>query len=164
MIRRRSGFTLLELIVVVTMLGVLAGLVASSLSRSSAESRLNAASREIVVRLAVARATALESGVPVVATLGSNEDASITLSTDPEKPDAHAWALPSQGPPRFVVDGADPSPGARVLFQPTGRASVRRIRAIEARTGGTIMAIEFDPISGDPRLESRQTDEQGGAP
>ena len=57
-----QGFTLIELVIVVLVLGILAGLAQPMLSKSVTDARLRAAASEVATALEYARATAINSG------------------------------------------------------------------------------------------------------
>ena len=167
--RPRRAFTILELLVVVTMLALLAGLSLSSLARTSDRAVKERAAGALVTRLLTIRAEALESGVARHATVSMGESGELTLVADEPAP-PRAWPmgdladLGGPGAIRFALDGREPTDSARITFIPVGRASSRTLKTVSTETGGTIFTIMFDPISGEPRLEDRARSKQGGDP
>jgi prepilin-type N-terminal cleavage/methylation domain-containing protein len=168
-VRFCKAFTVLEMLVVVTMLALLAGLTLTSLARTSDEAIKDRAVTGLATRLLTVRAEAMESGLSKHATVSIGEEGELTMRTDDDTP-LRAWPIgdlsESGGPGaiRFALDGREPTASATITFIPVGRASSRRLEAVSSETGGTIFTIMFDPISGEPRLEDRTRSMQGGDP
>jgi len=164
--RARAGFTLLELIVVVAMIGVLAGLVVSRIASSSDRVSIERTGRSLVANLGALRAEALRSGSSVRATLrleGENGGGNrLVLDSDEVRP-TKSWDMPGDTGARFSLDGGEHESVANVTFLPTGRSTHRECVLLSGGGAGTIFRITFDPISGEPRLESRVLSEHGGA-
>jgi len=157
----RDGFSLLEMLIVVAMIGVLAGLSYSSLARGSVSSTQRRVAGSLVAHLLLARSEALQGGQPVDIGLQIDENRSLSLEMsgdDREK----SWDLPGDGALIFAQKEQDPTERLEFTFSPTGRCSMRTFTVRSEPAGGIIFVIEFDPISGEPRLESRDVTEQGG--
>lgn len=167
--RSRRGFTILEMLVVVTMLALLASLTLTSLARTSDAAIKERAAKGLVTRLLTVRAQALESGVAHEATVSMGEEGELTMRAGADTP-IRSWPMGDLSEVggaasiRFALDGREPSASVTVSFIPVGRASSRRLEAVSSEAGGTIFTIMFDPISGEPRLEDRARSMQGGDP
>ncbi|GAB4550666.1 MAG: hypothetical protein Tsb0013_12490 [Phycisphaerales bacterium] len=162
------GFTLLELLVVLALLAVVAGLTASSLGRGAPVRR---AGETLVTRLLDARVIAMRSGVD--ATLEVRETARglssrvvVHFSSGDE-----AVREGDLGSPGLVVVDETPDFGwggregeaeadgvVRARYAPSGRTAVRRWAVRdggsggESGSGGRMVVIGFDPITGVPGL------------
>ncbi|MEQ9616596.1 MAG: type II secretion system protein [Phycisphaerales bacterium] len=170
--RARAGFTLLELVIVVAMIGVLAALSVTSLARSSAEASIERAASDLTARLLLRRAEALKGGTPTPVEFRA-EGATLELLPVRETASSHAWTL-GRAEDTIALTTADsekPGPSASFAFVPTGRATTREFTVRAQDSGDTIILIRFDPISGEPRSVPRPSDaaardgtEQGGDP
>jgi len=158
---RRGAFTLLEVLIVVAMIGVLAGLSVSSFSRGSIASKQRQIAGSLVAQLRLARADALLSGQPAQVVLRADQQRTLALSRT-EGEAEKSWELPGDGALTLIPGIGEPAMAVEITFSATGRCSMRTFAVRSAASGGTIFTIEFDPISGEPRLESREKIEQGG--
>lgn len=70
--RRNSGFTLIELMVVIAIVAILASLAAPSFKSLLAKKRVEGVMSELVTDLEYARSEAVQRNTPVQVTLGSN--------------------------------------------------------------------------------------------
>ena len=77
MISRPAGFTVLELMMVVTVMAVLAVIAAPSLRDTIMNARMTSAANDLLTDLAIARAEAVKRGRPT-AICTSNDGASCT--------------------------------------------------------------------------------------
>lgn len=137
--RRQAGFTLLEMLVVLVLLGLATAMVAPRLSAGGAA--LDADARTLAAALEDARWTALRTGRPV------------TLRLDLDVPGWDGGRLPGTAALRVVGDAAlMPGGAAQVLFLPDGSASGADIR-LTGRRGGE-RAIRVDWLTGRVRHDA----------
>lgn len=140
--RRPPGFTLVELIVVLAILGALAALAVPSFSRTIASARLRAGATEVRATLARARALAVLGGQvrSVVFDLDRGEYGIDNEAVLRRLPDPVRW-----GALRVVSDRKERG-GARVLFFPDGTAEEAEV-AVTLEDGGRIR-VTVDPLTG----------------
>ena len=141
--RISSGFSLLELLVVLALLGMVAALVAPGVVRMSLGDPRNTDVSELSDTLAGARLDALRRSTSTVVTLRVAEGGLTAQWGD----DARAWA---DWPLAIVDEGQRVFDSAQVRFSATGRADRREIRLLEADTG-RMWRIEFAVASGAPQ-------------
>lgn len=159
-VRARSGFTLIELIIVVVLIGGIAAVVAGSLVGRSLGAERRRAVGELVAGLATARVEAIRSGRAVSA---EAEFDGVQLKLDVEGRSTH-W--PARGL-RLMDDSGRRLERSRVRFQASGRADAREwiIAAEPASIGGSpgrIWRIEFDPVSGAAMLRNQDEPSRAG--
>lgn len=83
-----GGFTIIELLVVIGILGILAGYAVSSLSSNLPKMRLEGATNDVVQKFQKARFTSVKRHLPVIVTLsGANDNAgsAITIFIDEDR-------------------------------------------------------------------------------
>jgi len=80
--RRESGFTLIELMIVIAVLAVSLSIALPSFSRTIANSKVRATAESILAGLRDARSTAIQRNAPVRFQLVSSLDSSCTLLAD----------------------------------------------------------------------------------
>lgn len=156
------AFTLLELLVVLAIVGAMAGLAGVGLARSiSHEGNLQHA-RAVAASLASARVAALRTGRPVQAELISGADQLLLVVTPGS---SRRWA-----PPPFTLADEQGRPVERLViaFAASGRTPSSAVGLVapgqgSATSGATIMWINFDPISGAPALGARKDPQTGEA-
>lgn len=143
------GFTLLELVVVVGLLAMAAGLAAASLGGSGPAARRSAALRGVTTELAVARIEAMRTGRVVEVAVMRRGDAMIAQSSKRER----SW-------PAAGLVATAPRGEWRAEFDSSGRTTQRTWGfSIESEAAGERFVIDFDPVSGAPHL--RRSSEPG---
>lgn len=83
-----GGFTIIELLVIIGIIGVLAGIAVSSLSSNLPKMRLKGATNDVVQKFQKARFTSIKRHLPVIVTLSSANDnatSSITIFVDEDR-------------------------------------------------------------------------------
>lgn len=83
-----GGFTIIELLVVIGILGILAGAAVSSLVTNLPKMRLEGATNDVVQKFQKARFTSIKRHLPVIVTLSSANDtanSSITIFVDEDR-------------------------------------------------------------------------------
>ncbi len=151
----RSGFTLFEVLIVVLMIGIIAGLVASRLAATTGHARRRDALRSVTTLLAEARVTAMRRSAAETVTLsaGTNQ---ISVSWDERE---RSWSGLKMTP----VDSLDtPLESLEARFDPEGRTRQRIWRFMGPERGDTIWVITFDPVSGAPRLDRESGEQSAG--
>ena len=140
--RRPPGFTLVELIVVLAILGALAALAVPSFSRTIASARLRAGATEVRATLARARALAVYGGQArsVVFDLDRGEYGIDNEALLRRLPDPVRWEA------LRVVSERKERGGARVLFFPDGGAEEAEV-TVTLPDGGRIR-VTVDPLTG----------------
>lgn len=139
---RAVGFTLIELMVVLGIFAMAAGLVAAGLGSSSARARERRALEGLATELLVARIDAMRTGTARDLTA---RIADASLST-------HRAGRERQWKAGTLV-GRAPNQHFAVRFDPCGRTTERRWEfAREGQSANTLFVIEFDPVSGAPNL------------
>lgn len=155
---RKIGFSLLELIVVLVVLGVLAGLVAPMLARQSGVGLERRSADTVAAYFLADRLDALRTGRTLVVTITPDRGdlrietvvAAEEYSGGPEA-DPAARVRTIARPGVEPIDDADrPTPELAVVINPRGRASVERIRLRSLRDPGRLWEIAFDPVGGVP--------------
>ena len=123
-LRDRHGFTLLELVVALTLTAIVAGVGVLAYQRVVEDLRLNQAARQVVLALTVARARALADNVGhrVVFDVDDNVYQSQQQSDGRYDDDGNAVALPAGV--RLTECSAV---GSAVAFRPRGNATVGTI-------------------------------------
>ena len=157
-----GGFTLLELIVVLAIAGLLAGVVVFGLGAGSQGREHRSAITHLASELQLARVSAMQQGGAL----------RVSIRLTPDALECEYASITRRFPCRELgiatIDSkAPPEEWSGVLFRADGRTDSRRIAF--AREGGSdtlLPYIEFDPISGAIEL-GRATDapprDQGGA-
>jgi len=164
---RGTGFTLLELIVTLALVGLLAGIVSVGLGRFGASAERSAAMRGVVGALAAARIEAMRtSKAHSVRVLVSAQ--SVEAETAGAQARRRRW--PASGL-RLVDESGRVKAEVTAEFDSAGRTREREWRVEEggpsanpgsAGNGGVrIWRIEFDPISGAPGLRAPDEEASG---
>lgn len=113
----RRGFTLVEIVVVVALLAIVSGVVAPALISATREDDTTRGAAELRTLLERARLTAVERGVPVVATIAPAAGAyRIELAASDSLLEAGLLALPQ------TVRLYAAAPVLRIRFDPLGTA------------------------------------------
>ncbi len=145
--RRSAGFTLVELITVMAIVGILAALAGPSFSEMIARQRLRTGAFDLVGDLMLARSEAIKRGVDVTVTPGttwaggwtvdtagpvriSQRDAFGTGITSPSGATAVTFDRSGRGAGTTAIELSSPktddSAARCVTVQPSGRASARK--------------------------------------
>lgn len=140
----RTGFTLVEMVVVVAILGVVAGVTVPALHDAQARTPLDQTASEIARILARARRTAVERATPA------------TMVVDPANKrywlrlDDTVIADALSARPGVTIDAS--SPRLAIRFVPTGEAQGD---TITVRWNGHVATIGADGWTGDVRVDAR---------
>lgn len=145
--RPRAGFTLVEMLIVIVILGVVAGATAPAIRDLRAADPLQGATSQATTLLGRARRTAMERAVPV------------RVSLDPETHRYSVRALPYGAAPDSILADSLPlddavrldARGGRLvlLFAPTGEA---RGDTLVLRWRGRVAAVSADPWTGESHV------------
>jgi len=149
---RRAGFTLFEILIVLAIAGMIAGLVAIGAGRSGGAAR-SAALADLGVMLEAARVRAMRTAAPVAVAVWADDEGALVAQEDDQPP--RRWERAG-----IVVVDKFTRPIARdeARFETSGRTRARHWRfAAEGDPTGTIFVVEFDPISGAPLPLRRAT-------
>ncbi len=139
---RSSGFTLLELVAVVGLLAMTAGLVAASLGGSSVAARQRRALEGLTTELLVTRIEAMRTGSERELRVVVGDESLRTSTSGRER----SW------PVKQLV-GVASRQEFSARFDPSGRTSERAWNFTrQAEAANTLFVIEFDPVSGAPHL------------
>ena len=148
-----AGFSLLELLIVVAMMGLIAGLVSVRLLASTRAAQQRDAVDGIRLALADARVQAMRRG--------GRETVQVMYEPEGRRLDV-VWMDQSRtwtnAPVEPVDDRGRGMDDFEAVFDGEGRTRARAWRFKAGEGGDTIFAIEFDPISGVPRSR-RMTEE-----
>jgi type IV fimbrial biogenesis protein FimT len=114
-----SGFTLIEVMVSLTVLGVLAALAAPSFSESIKKYRVNAIREELIASLQTARTEAIRRGRPVV--LIREIDTSVCTDTGATSDDWNCgWRMVVDADSNNTISIAERDAPLKVTLLPTG--------------------------------------------
>lgn len=143
---RAAGFTLIELILVVVLIGGISALVVSALVGRSAGAERRRAAGNLVAALATSRVDAMRTGAAVTVEARCAEG-KLTFAVGDRVTE---W--PARGLEIADVAGAPLRP-ARVRFQPSGRCDAQTWllvveNAAQPAVAGRMWRVEFDPVSG----------------
>jgi general secretion pathway protein H len=136
---RQAGFTLIEMIVVLAVLGFMLAIVVSRGPQRSARLELDGAARELATALRAGRATAIARDRPVLVAID---------------PDAHAYRVGDAAPRPLPKDfplalknavGATPAGPGGISFQPDGSSSGGRV---EIGQGARRVLVGVDWLTG----------------
>jgi len=138
----RRGFTLLELIVVLVLLGAVAAVVMTSFSGVMLGLQLETASRDLVTRMRQARvdAVARQAAFRVVLAAEPSQGFSYMLA------DEYGRKIRSYELPKGISIIAEEELPLTISFYPNGRSSGGRFGL--KREGGRELRIDVDPITG----------------
>ncbi len=167
---RGRGFTLLELIVVLAIAGMLAGVVALGIGRGSQTRDQRNAITHLASELQLARVEAMKHGEAVGVTIRATETALECDYADLSRRFTCSGLVISQidNEPTPLHEPDEGMMGrVEVVFEPDGRTRRRMIAFASGGGSDTLLPrIEFDPISGAIEL-GRAMDpsprDQGGA-
>lgn len=155
---RSSGFSLLELIVVLVVLGVLAGLVTPMLARQTGAGRERRTLDSLASYFLADRLDAMRTGRTLIITITpAPEVLHIETVAAAEgysgEPDAStpARVRTIESPGVEPIDDTDrPLAELSVVIGQRGRASVELLRLRSIREPGRLWEITFDPVGGVP--------------
>lgn len=142
--RARSGFTLVELAVVLVILGLVAGIAAPRYAAAAARYRLKAATYRIAADLAQARAAARASSAAVKVTFSLTSPAQYQLTGGGGLPSSEAVVL-GNDPYRVTIKTVDFGGVQSVTFDGYGNATDGDIWVVSGALAGT---IHYDSASG----------------
>jgi Tfp pilus assembly protein FimT len=144
--RGAGGFTLIEMVLVATLLGTLVGLSAPSFRRSFRELGLNVGAWMLSSSLTYARERAVMDRSPVRVLLDETEGTWRLSSLDPAtgtfEERADRWARPRRLPQGLALKSGTP----HVTFYPDGTAEAGSVDLLSAGEGGR--RIKVDPLLG----------------
>lgn len=148
---RSRGFSLLELLVVVLVLGLVLAVAYPSLSRTTSTLHLRTAARDVLNTFRYARERAIAEQKTMVVTV-DREQRTFRLSDDLGD-GGRTYALPKDVKIRRLTVGRDEvaEDSVSVRFLPNGSAGKAEV-ALGAETGGTLRVIT-DSITGGARIE-----------
>ncbi len=148
------AFTLLELIIVLAIAALLAGLAVPAAARAMAGATPRSTLTDLRANLALARAAALKAGEPVQATVTLEKDALSVTYQDKSRAIRAAW----------LPDTAEQTAPQSVRFDPMGLADRRKLQFSAPSSDDaapTIWAIPFDPVSGAVGKPAPEVSSQG---
>ena len=138
------GFSLLEMIVVLVILGVVAGLVAPMVSRSAGLGRERRAVGELVTVFSIHRLSAIQTGQTVAVELTPIRGGALRVRA------GESDRLLDRFPLVLIDAAGDTQDGARIVFGPRGRADLGALLFRSASERDRLWTIEFDPVGGVP--------------
>jgi prepilin-type N-terminal cleavage/methylation domain-containing protein len=170
--QRRLGFTLLELIIVVALLGLMAGVVGVRVASGSQVSKERSALDAMVTVLATTRVEGMRTtGASQCVTLAM-EGGQLVLSAPGQRRELAGQGL------RLIDATAEPMAGVEACFDGAGRTTERiwwfmsetvnrtellnaellkapwdEAGSVRRNVQGQVWRIVFDPVSGSPRVE-----------
>ncbi len=140
----RSGFTLVELAIVLAIMGLIAGMAAPRYAAAAARYRLKAAAHRIAIDLAQARTAARASSTAVRVTFSMTEPAQYQLSGGGGLPSSTA-VIVGNDPYRVKIKDVNFAGSAAVIFDGYGSAVDGDILI---GSGGLVATIHYDNSSG----------------
>lgn len=152
--RRRAGFTLIELIVVVAISAILAGLAAPSMGRLIAQQRLKSAAGDLHLAMVKARAEAIKRNTNV--TVSPTGGAWANGWTIPDPASTTAPALEVHGPITSVTVATS---ATQVVYAGTGRPTAATAGAsfvFSSATASSSRCLTID-LTGHPYLKEGST-------
>lgn len=138
--RSAQGFTLIELIVVLAVVSLMAGVVTAGLASGSPERRNRATIRHATTLLTTVRLSALGAQRHEACTLRTDAHSLMAMVDDRETRQSRLEGLALDAPRQEIT----------VWFAPDGRASERQVQFKPLESDGPAWTIEFDPLSGTP--------------
>lgn len=142
---RRAGVTLIEMMVVVTIIALLTGVAYPSLTAGMAGIRLTSAAGTVASFL-TSSMNRVERREQAAALVVLSKENRIERFTTSDKPDGVL-----EMPPGVSIEGIEGDPPRRIILQPGG--TVPRITIYLRNEKGARRAIGVDPVTGVPRIE-----------
>ena len=106
---KNAGFTLIEMLVVLVILGLVAGLIVGRGRAPSQRLEVDSVARQVAGALRTARSYAIARGRPIVVTIGAHG-----YQVEGEVPHPLAMNMTLAGPPAVVFEPDGSSSGGRV--------------------------------------------------
>ncbi len=152
--RRAAGFSLLELLLVLLVIGLVISITYPSMSRGRAAFHLRAVGRDVIAALRLARETAVTEQKVMMIRI-DNQAQQVTLSDDVGE-GARSFALPGDVRIETVPGTLETQvvPVRRILFLPNGSAEDVEI-LLTAGTGASLKIVT-DAVTGSARILSNQ--------
>ncbi|MBX3384281.1 MAG: GspH/FimT family pseudopilin [Phycisphaeraceae bacterium] len=149
---RRRGYSLLELVIVVVILGVIAALAAPRLAMSAESKRVHFAAKRLAADLGTARASAMASSSPRTITISAAEGKySISSVSDIDRMGMQYSVNLARDPYGVVIDSVTAGDAGVIVFSPSG--GVSRGGTIVLRRGDERRNIVIDPTTGKARVK-----------
>jgi len=142
--RTPRGFSLLEIIIVLVLMGLVAGLVAPTVTRSASVGHERRVLGELINTMLARRLDAIRSGHDVRVQITLDEGRRLTLRVGDRE---HHW---DNWPLDLLDEAGEPGGQAHITFDLRGRADMESLTLRSARSPGRIWRIEFDPVGGVP--------------
>lgn len=142
--RGRGGFTLLELVVILALAGLIAGLTIAAVGRVSGAAADRRTIGEISAWVSSARVEAMRSSDDVDVEVRGTDDG--LRGTAGGRTASWRTAL------RPVDAASGPIAAHEASFAPSGRTRARLWRFMASADGDTIWTVAFDPVSGAPTI------------
>lgn len=155
---RSRAFTTLEILLALALLALVAGIVAVGVARSSQAAAREATIRALERALLTTRVDAMRFSEPRSVAFEAVEGGLRVVGPVAEG----AGMLTTDLTP--VGEGGDPVERLEATFDSAGRTRERRWTLAPPGASNTIVAIEFDPVSGYPRVEHRPRASADGSP
>jgi type II secretion system protein H len=149
---RRRGYTLLELIIVVVILGVIAAIAAPRLAMSAESKRVHTAAKRLAADLGTARTSAMATSSPRTVTI-SLTDAKYSISniSDIDRMGMQYMVDLGRDPYGVTVDSMTAGTGGVIVFNASG--GVSRGGTIVLRRGDERRNVVIDPSTGKARVK-----------
>lgn len=138
------GFSLLEIIVVLVLMGVVAGLVTPTVARNASAGRERRVIGELINTMLARRLDAIRAGQDVHLQISLDAERRLTLSVGDTENHWKNWPLD------LLDEAGESVESAQFTFDSRGRADVESLTLRSARSPVRIWRVEFDPVGGVP--------------